>query len=182
MQASDRVLAFRYARALFQAAVDEGQEGRVQGDLVSANSVVRDALPVLRHPRVPPADKKRRLAEMIGSKVSQTTIRFFNLLIDKKRFDLLPIISAHFGRLVAEKNNIARAQVRSAAPLSPQAQEKLKDKLGRFAGKKIELDIRVDPEIIGGLVVRLGDWVLDSSIRGQLKQLSKKFSNGNLTQ
>lgn len=178
MRASDRVLALRYAKALFMAAQEKGEEARVQADLAGSHGVLLDCLPVLRHPRVSAADKKKRLSEVLGGRVSQTTLRFLELLIDKKRFDLLPFVSAHFGRLIAEKNNLVKALVRAARPLSAQAQERLKRGLQEFAGKNVELEVREDPEIIGGLVVRLGDWVMDSSLRGQLRRL-KEAMNGN---
>lgn len=178
MQASDRALAWRYSKALFQAASAKGEENRVQTDLVGAKSAVLDLQAVLRHPRVSVADKKQKLESVLSGKVSATTLRFLELLIEKKRFDLLPAISADLGKLVAEKNNTAKAVVRTARPLPADAQAKLKKGLSVFAGKDIELDIKEDPELIGGLVVRLGDWVLDSSLRGQLRKMRETI-NGN---
>lgn len=178
MQASDRVLAWRYGRALFLAASAKGEEGRVQADLASAHAAILDCLPFLKQPRVSSADKKKKLAEVLGSKVSPLTTRFLELLIDKKRFDLLPFVAADLGKLINEKNNVARAQVRTAGKLSAQEQEGLKAGLGKFSGKKIELDIKEDPEILGGVVVRLGDWVLDGSLRGRLRDM-KEALNGH---
>ena len=175
MQASDRVLALRYARALFLAASGKGEDARVQADLAGAHGALLDSAPVLRHPRVSAADKKKRLQQALGSKVSPLTLRFLELLIDKKRFALLPMVSVVLGKLIADKNNLAKAQVRAARPLSASEQERLKKSLKGFAGKDIELDIKEDPEIIGGLVVRLGDWVLDSSLRGQLRTMREAF-------
>ena len=178
MQASDRALAWRYSKALFQAACAKKEEARVQADLIGAKAAVLGLAAVLRHPQVSTADKKNKLDVALEGKVSATTLRFLELLIEKKRFDLLPAISADMGKLVAEKNNTAKAQVRTAGPLSADAQAKLKRGLSTFAGKDVELDIKEDPELIGGLVVRLGDWVLDSSLRGQLRKM-KETINGN---
>ena len=178
MQASDRVLAWRYGKALFAAAAAQKEESRVQADLQGARMAILDLQPMLRHPRVSALDKKKKLGAVLGGKVSPTTLKFLELLIDKKRFDLLPAIISDLGKLVAEKNNTAKAVVRTARPLSAEAQAKLKKGLAVFSGKNVELDIKDDPELIGGLVVRLGDWVLDSSLRGQLKNL-KETLNGN---
>ena len=178
MQASDRMLAWRYGRAFFEAAVDSKQESKVQSELSAAQPVIRDLLPTIRDPRISAADKKRKLETALGSKVTALTMRFLGLLVDKKRFDLLPMVVADFGRLLADKHNVAKAQVRTARPLSPDAQKKLREALKHFNGKDIELDIKEDPELIGGVVVRLGDWVLDSSLRGQLRKL-KETINGN---
>jgi F-type H+-transporting ATPase subunit delta len=178
MQASDRVLAWRYGRALFEAAAAKKEEGKVHQELHAAQPAIRELLPMLRHPRVSIADKKKKLEGALHGKVSAVAMKFLGLLIEKKRFEILPMVVADLAKLVAEKNGIARAQVRTARPLSAEAQQKLKDKLKIFAGKSIELEIKEDPEIIGGVVVRLGDWVLDSSLRGQLRKL-KETINGN---
>lgn len=178
MQASDRVLAQRYGKALFLAALAGGEEARVHADLGSAARSLQGAAAVLRHPRVSAAEKKKKVRELLSGSAAPLTIRFMELLIDKKRFELLPFVAGNIGKLIAEKNNTAKAVVRAARPLSAEVQQRLKDRLKAFAGKNIELEIKEDPEIIGGLIVRLGDWVLDSSLRGQLKTMREKI-NGN---
>ncbi len=178
MQSSDRALASRYGRALFQAASAKSEEGRVQEDLLGAARAILDLQPVLRHPRVSAAGKKARLETVLSSRVSALTLKFLKLLIDKKRFNLLPAVVAEMGRLIAEKRRLVLARVRTAQALSPEAQRKLKAGLAGFTGKNVEMEIKEDPELIGGLVVRLGDWVLDSSLRGQLKKMGEAL-NGN---
>jgi F-type H+-transporting ATPase subunit delta len=178
MQASDRVLAARYGKALFEAAAAKREEARVQADLAGAGRAIADILPVLRHPRVSSAQKKARLEGALGGKVAATTLKFLGLLIDKKRFDLLPVVVVELDRLIALKNNTATAKVRTARPLSSADQQKLAERLKTFAGKDITLEIKEDPELIGGVIVRLGDWVLDSSLRGGLRQMKEAF-NGN---
>ena len=139
-------------------------------------TTIHDLLPVIRDPRVSSTEKKKKLETALGNKLAPVTMRFLGLLIDKKRFDLLPMIVADFGKLLADKHNVAKAHVRTAQPLSEDQQKKLKDKLKGFAGKNIELEIKEDPELIGGVVVRVGDWVLDSSLRGQLRQMREALS------
>jgi F-type H+-transporting ATPase subunit delta len=176
MQASDRVLAGRYAAALFQAAAAKGEEQKVQADLGSAHKLLLDAMAALRHPRVPPASKKKLVHDALAEKVGQTTLTFLDLLVDKKRFDLMIMVSAVFAKLAAEKRGAAKAHVRTAAPLSPEAQQQLVAKLKKFTGKEIELDVKEDSELIGGITVKIGDWVLDSSLRGQLRRLKESFN------
>jgi len=176
MQASDRVLAGRYAAALFQAASAKGEEQKVQVDLGSAHKLLLDALPQLRHPRVPPASKKKLLSEALGNKIGATTLNFLNLLVDKKRFDLMVMVAAVYAKLAAEKRGAAKAHVRTAAPLSGEAVKQLTDKLKTFTGKEIELEVKEDSELIGGITVKIGDWVLDSSLRGQLRRLKESFN------
>jgi F-type H+-transporting ATPase subunit delta len=176
MQASDRVLAGRYAAALFQAAAAKGEEQKVQADLGSAHKLLLDAMSALRHPRVPPSSKKKIVHDSLASKVGPTTLKFLDLLVDKKRFDLMIMVSAIYAKLAAEKRGAAKAHVRTAVPLSAEAQQQLVAKLKKFTGKEIELDVKEDPELIGGITVKIGDWVLDSSLRGQLRRLKESFN------
>lgn len=176
MQASDRVLAGRYALALFQAAAAKGEEQKVQADLGSAHKLLLDSMSVLRHPRVPAASKKKLLADALAGKVGPTTLRFLELLVDKKRFELMVMIASVYAKLAADKRGAAKAVVRTAAPLSPDAQKQLAAKLKTFTGKDIELDVKEDPALIGGVSVKIGDWVLDSSLRGQLRRLKESFN------
>ncbi|MBI3288392.1 MAG: F0F1 ATP synthase subunit delta [Elusimicrobia bacterium] len=82
-----------------------------------------------------------------------------------------------YPRLAADKRGAAKAVVRTAAPLSPEAQKQLAAKLKSFSGKDIELEIKEDPELIGGVSVKIGDWVLDSSLRGQLRRMRESINN-----
>ena len=84
-------------------------------------------------------------------------------------------IARVYGRLAADKRGVAKAVVRTARPLSADAQKTLSSHLKKFAGKDVELDVKEDPELIGGVTVKIGDWVLDSSLRGQLRRLRESF-------
>ncbi len=176
MQASDRVLAGRYAAALFQAASAKGEEQKVQADLGSAHKLLLDAMATLRHPRVPPASKKKLVHDALDGKVNPVTLKFLDLLVDKKRFDLMIMVSSVYAKLATEKRGAAKAHVRTASPLSAEAQKELTAKLKTFTGKDIELDVKEDPELIGGIAVKIGDWVLDSSLRGQLRRMKESFN------
>ena len=176
MQASDRVLAGRYAGALFQAASAKAEDQKVAADLAAARDLLLDSTGPLRHPRVSVADKKKLLHATLDGKIGATTLRFLELLIEKKRYELFAMIAAVYGRLAADKRGVAKAHVRTAAPLSADAQKTLAARLKTFAGKDIELEIKEDPELIGGVAVKIGDWVLDSSLRGQLRRLRESFN------
>ena len=181
IQASDRLLATRYGRALFLAAVAENEEDRVLREIAEAHRLSTEPAlgAFLRNPRVSSADKKKRLESALGGKASALTARFLGLLIDKKRFALLSLMAAGLTRFIAEKKNTARAVVRTARALPAEAAEVLRQRLKDFSGKTVELDVKEDPELIGGVVVRLGDWVLDGSLRGRLQRMKEALSDGN---
>lgn len=172
---SDRSLARRYARA-FYARV--GREGAAQaaGELAAAARTLAGTAGTLRHPRVTLEAKKRLLRESLQGSVSEGTLRFLELLVDKKRFELLAAVAEDFARLCDEERGILHACARSAAALDPGQTEALKARLKRFFGKEIALEVRVDPELIGGAVVRAGDWVFDASLQGELSRLRERLA------
>jgi len=169
MKASDRLLARRYGGALHLAAAAKGLDQAVHGELVGALEALGASLAAFKNSRMPSADKKAALAAALGGSASALTLRFLELLIDKKRLGLLPLVCGDFARLVARDRKLAKARVACPRPLSSAEQEKLKERLKRFCGADVELEWTRDPGLIGGVVVRLGDWVLDSSLRGRLK-------------
>ena len=176
MQSSDRVLAGRYAAALFQAASAKGEDQKVQADLAAAKAGLADKAGALRHPRVSLADKKRMIHDALGGKASAVTLGFLDLLIEKKRYELFALIAADYAKLAEDRRGVARAVVRTAKPLSSDEQKTLAARLKIFAGKDIELEIKEDSELIGGVAVKIGDWVLDSSLRGQLRRMKESFN------
>ena len=94
-------------------------------------------------------------------------------LIEKKRFGLLSVVAGNFDRLILQARQVVRARVRAARPLSEADRKRLRESLEAFTGAGVELDVAQDPELLGGVTVRLGDWVLDSSLRGQLQSLKE---------
>ena len=176
MQSSDRVLAGRYAAALFQAAAAKSEDQKVQAELGVARELLLSQDALLRHPRVSISDKKKLAHAALDGKVGATTVRFLELLVEKKRYELFPMIAAMYARLAADKRGVVKAVVRTARPLTAEAQKTLSARLKIFAGKDIELEVKEDPELIGGVSVKIGDWVLDSSLRGQLRRLRESFN------
>lgn len=175
MQSSDRVLAGRYAAALFQAAAGKSEDQKVHAELGAARELLLSQDSLLRHPRVAAADKKKLVHSHLDGKVGPTTLRFLELLIEKKRYELFPMIAAMYARLAADKRGVVKAVVRVARPLTSDAQKNLVARLKHFAGKDIELEVKEDPELIGGVAVKIGDWVLDSSLRGQLRRMRESI-------
>lgn len=172
MNLSERVLARRYAAAfvLAASAAKEGAQTAVS-ELERAGGLLRARMSSFRHPRLSGDEKKALLAKTVGRPASKTALRFLELLIDKKRFGLLPRIVEKAGKVLDERNGVLRALARCAHPLAPQEMESLKARLSRFSGKRVELEARVDESLLAGVSVRLGDWVLDGSLRGRLRRM-----------
>ena len=175
MQTSDRVLARRYAQALFLSAAEHKQEEKVRQELLEAYKALAPRMHALKNPTIAPSEKKA-LTKKAAAGASSRTQHFLELLIDKQRMALLPVIVGDVGKLLDEGAGRVRAQVRSAVELSAEEQKALVQRLKRFSGKDVVLETKVDPELLGGVVVRMGDTVLDASLSGKLRQLAARLT------
>jgi len=171
MQLADRALARRYAAALYQSAAGRKEEEKVGAELAKAARTLGGSMTEFRHPRVSVADKKARLKAVLGDSVSRPVLRFLELLIEKKRFNLLPSMAGDYQRFADAGRGLVHAAVRTAQPLSAVDAKLLSERLGGFLGKTVVLDVKEDPELMAGVFVRVGDWVLDGSLKGKLKAL-----------
>lgn len=167
--------ARRYARALFQLAKEESRVTGVRdelsafADLVQSNAELRD---VLLQPLHPVAERRAvldQVAERVGA--GSTLRHFYAFLIDQRRLVELDAIREEYDRLANEAAGITSAEIRSAHPLSDDQLARLRSALATRTGRDVRVAVDVDPELLGGLVVKLGDVVYDGSLRTQLSQL-----------
>ena len=168
----------RYAGALFEAAKSEDAVDRVESDLGLIAFSLENA-PRLRevmvHPLIPAARKKEIAAEVFDGRVQEVTLHFLDLVIDKRREGILEEVEPEYVRLANEFRNVVPVRVTSAVPLTADEQSGLRKKLEKLTGKMVELQLAEDPELIGGLVVQIGDTVIDGSVRGYLASLREKL-------
>lgn len=174
--------AGRYARALFDVVLKEGgdaQVEKVQGEIQEfADLFASEALAhVLGNPAIP-ASKKKALAsalvERAGS-VAPPLAKLIVILAEKDRLTLLPAIARTYVDRVMDHLKIVRGEVTTAVPLPPEKLRALEDGLAKATGRKVVLDARVDPSIIGGAVTRVGSTVYDGSITTQLQKMKQSL-------
>lgn len=168
----------RYAAALFNQARANGTLKETSADLaVIAETLV--ATPgfaaLVGHPLVPQSRKKQVLAHAFTDKISATTLAFLNLLADKRRTGLLADAKTEFDTLLREHNNVVAATAVSAVPLTKTQLTALEKALEQRTGKDIELTASTDPSLMGGILVRIGDTVLDGTVKGQLDRLREQL-------
>jgi F-type H+-transporting ATPase subunit delta len=174
----DKTLAKRYAAALLRVTDPEGSTEEVEQMLLAlkeayhADKALRD---ILSQPRVPKALKKSILRKPFEGRARPSFLEFLSLLVDKNRQTIIPDIADMFDRLADASRGIVRVQVRSWKPLSEPHRSALQGKLERLVGKKIELEARSDPALKGGMLVLVGDTVIDGSVAQRLKALGEKF-------
>lgn len=170
-----RTSANRYARALFAVALQESDVARVDRDLatlVPLMSECADPLTALTRHQVP-ADVRRRVIEAIGARLdmSAPVQKLLLLLADGRRLELLPELAAAYHARLLDHQNIVRAEVTSAAPLTAERTASLAARLATVTGKQVDLSVSVDPDLLGGLVARIGSTVYDGSVRTRLTKL-----------
>lgn len=174
----ERRIVRRYAAALFGAASKAGVVDAVESDLGLVGCVVESSPALweaLLSPIVPPAKKRSILGEIFGGKVEEITAAYLGLLVDKRREEAIRETEREYVLLANEARGIVAAEVTSATPLDEDQQSRLVTKLSATTGKTIELSTKVDPALIGGVLVRIGDTVIDGSVRGQLAVLREKL-------
>ena len=169
------ILAKRYAKAIF--TIGQEQENYeeynevLQGvaTLFTETPEVADAL---TNPMYPMDVKEKVMTDLVASiGVDAVMGNFLNLLVQKKRAEILPEIANAYKTMVDEAKNISHGNVISAVELSDELKNNIQSVLEKLTGKKVELTTSVDPSIIGGMVAKVGDLVLDGSIKTQLAGL-----------
>ncbi len=176
-------IAHKYARALFDASVAEGKAQKVAAGMASIQHLEREEpalLGFLTSPEVLTESKTEFIATVFGPRVDAMVVNFLRLLVDKGRISFLPGICLDFQRLTEEHQGLLRAPVVSAVPLDADQEARLKRELDRITGKDVILEKRVDPSILGGVVVHLGDKIIDRSLRRGLRQLADTLVQAQL--
>jgi F-type H+-transporting ATPase subunit delta len=168
-------VAGRYALALFELARDGDVLDTVATDLGTFRAMLdesADLRRLIRSPIVSREDQGRALATL-GERAgfSKLTNQFLGLLAEHRRLFALPEIITAYGAMLAEHKGEVGAELASAVALSEEQIATLKEQLSAAVGKKITLSARVDPGLLGGLVVRVGSRMLDASLRTKLRQL-----------
>jgi F-type H+-transporting ATPase subunit delta len=171
-------LAQVYARALLEAALDEGKleilhEQLVQlADAIEAN---RQLAIFFFSPYFTTEEKKQGLDRVVQD-ADPTLLNFVRVLIENHRMPVLFRARQEFQRLWEEQNRMLPVEITSAVELDAKTTERLGETIGERTGRRVQLAARIDPEIIGGVILRVGNSILDASIRNRLENLRKQVA------
>ncbi len=170
--------ARRYAQAVFEIALEEKGLEKWRSDLDEIVAAVGDEafLAVLESPKIKFEEKSRLLARLGG--IDPLVLNLVRLLIARGGVNILPEIAAEYRRMLDEYHGIQTAAVITAVPLDKKDKEKLAKEIGAMIDKKVVLQAEVAPEIIGGIVARVGGKLLDGSTRSKLMALKKELVSG----
>jgi F-type H+-transporting ATPase subunit delta len=167
-------IPFRYAVALLDAAEERGVLPRVRVEIGGLRALIGasgDLSDFLQDRAIPPEAKQRILSQIFEGKVQEITLNFLLLVVSRQRERFLPDILAACQAILDEREGIVDADAVSAVGLTPAQEDLLKARLGSYTGKRIRMRTRVDPALIGGFIVRVGDTVFDSSLAMQLQRI-----------
>jgi F-type H+-transporting ATPase subunit delta len=172
--------ARRDAEAAFDLASRDGAHDRWEKDLRTAAELLADerVARVVNNPAIPLADREAVLQRLLGRRLARPALNLVRLLARRGRIDILPAVAAHFGRLLDESRGIVAATVSSAVPLDDDEEAAVRSRVEAMTGHEVRLSTEVDPDLIGGLVVRVGDQWIDASVRGRLERLRDQLVAG----
>jgi F-type H+-transporting ATPase subunit delta len=179
LDATERQVARVYAEALLGAAEKRGQAAEIREDLDLLIREVLDRDPMLEvflsSAAVGRERKKEALQKAFAGRASEVLTNFLYVLNDHDRLNLLRGVAAAYRDLYDRKAGRMRVRVASAVPLDDGQRERLRQELQAAFGKEPILDARTDPDLLGGLVVQVDDWVYDASVRTQLENIRKQL-------
>jgi len=166
------VLARRYARAYFDLARDAGEIDAWGAHLATAEAALAqsEVAQTLRNPRVTTPQRVAVTAE-VGRVTSEPTGNLLRLLVERGRIGLVGDIVSAYRRLADRESGVVRATVTTALPINAALKSAINKSLAERLGREVETDVTQDDSIIGGLIIRIGDRVIDNSVRTHLQQL-----------
>jgi F-type H+-transporting ATPase subunit delta len=179
----DRKVATRYAEALLIAARDAGQIAEIAESYAAVRAWTRDNRDLrtfLEAPQIPVEEKKQLLRNILAGRVEELLVDFVMLLIDRGRIEYFGDIGELYRTLVEKEQGYERAVVTTAVALPADLAQQLQQRLERAVGAKIILKEKVDPAVIGGVCVTMGDKILDGTVRTNLDLLHKTLREAPL--
>ena len=174
----------RYAKAFYLAADGSGALDAVTADIRQLENLCRNSaefLLFLQSTIIRKSQKSELLLQLFQSRFHPLTVRFLLLLAENRRESKLLLICIDFLEIIREKQGIAPVTLTTASELSPEVKENIRRFLEIKTGKSVELTEKIRPEIVGGLIIRVGDLQYDGSISNQLKKLRESLMNKELS-
>jgi F-type H+-transporting ATPase subunit delta len=181
---SETRVASRYAKSLLELAVEKGILEEIHNDMRLFTSILEKnhafAL-MLKNPIINQDKKRTILHKIFEGKAHSTTLAFFDIILRKGRENFLPAIAAAFEGMYNQHKGIEKAVITTPFPLTDALRKEFEKKVAKITGKKVILAEKVDPSLIGGYILKIGDQQLDDSVNTKLKALSYEFKEDSYT-
>jgi F-type H+-transporting ATPase subunit delta len=173
-----RVAARRYARALLDVVLQQGDPEALRGELRQALATLeghKELRSALEHPALSSEAKRKVVDAVWGGRASKVMARLLGLLAERGRMGLLPAIEESFSALWNAHRGVVAAEAVSAVPLDEGQTRAVAEVLRRATGKDVELQTRADPALLGGLLVKMAGRTYDGTVRGRLRALRQRL-------
>jgi len=174
-------IAIRYSKALFEFAVEKKKLTEVEEDLNSINDLIlssEEFRSFIVNPLVPARTKTEAFKKLFANKIDDITLRFLVLLSTKKRSDFLPDVINKFHERALEYKGVLSAHLYTAVPLEEKQRDRIKTRLEKSTGKTVHLTEIIEKSLIGGIIIKIRDSVIDYSLKRQLEILREKMIYG----
>ena len=178
----DARAALRYAKAILNLATDSKSEAAVNTDMSLITSIIAENSELevmLKSPIVKSSDKMNVLNALFDGKVNNITLGLFHLLEDNKRITMLDSVAKQYAIIYNHLKHTQVATVTTAVPLTKEVEQQVLDKIVSLTGDKANLENKINPAILGGFILRVGDVQYDASISNYLNELKKEFDNSH---
>lgn len=175
---ASRGVAKRYAQAVFELAENAGSHDQWLADLSRLAQAIDDPTvgEFFKSPNVSNARKRAAITELLPGDDQQLARNLALIMADRNRLDSMPLLYEVFVDLVLEARGIAIASVTTAVAMTPDEEARVREGLKHIVGSEVELRTSVDPDIIGGMVARVGDRLVDGSVVTQLNRLRMQIA------
>lgn len=175
----ERMVARRYAKALVEIGFREKRIEEIRDELIKIRSMFKEYPNFWKAVSLPiyPLEGRKKVLDKVMKKVgfSSSVTRFFDILVEKERINLLPTIFSIFQELSDKAQNRVRGVLYAPEPLKDKDFKKIKRALSKYIGKEVVLEGDVDPSLIGGVKARIGGIIIDGSVKGQLNRYREKL-------
>ena len=179
-QNKHHLISKRYSDALVELTKSTSLSyDKISSELVIVANTLsqsQDLNDFFNNPIISTEDKKDVIEKVFSNEIDPLMVNFLKVIVDKNRFSAFSEITSAFKEAVDKSNNISRVTVTSAVNLSDDAKNRLKNKLEEKMHKTVTLDWEIDPKIIAGLVIQMGDNIIDTSLKNKLEDLSKNIN------
>lgn len=175
----ETIVAKRYAKALFEVAKERGKVAEVDQELRAIAVVLEsnpDYVKLLEHPTISPANKEALLKQAFGATVSEEVMNTLQLLVGRRRESILRDLVAYYSQIANDALGQAQAKVYTPLPLTEVEANQIAVAFGKLTGKRIRIENIVNPSLLGGLQVRIGDRLYDGSLFGKLQRMEKSLN------
>ncbi|HSA07393.1 MAG TPA: ATP synthase F1 subunit delta [Candidatus Gastranaerophilales bacterium] len=172
------IIADKYAIAMFELAETHDLLDNINSDLFLVKNIIstsNDLRNFIDHPLINSADKKDALEKIFAESVSLYSLNLIRLLTDRNRLFILPFIADYYQKILYKKRNMDIAQVITAIPVDENVLVRTREKLENLFKKRIKIESMVDKDLIAGMIIKIGDKIIDGSIKTKLENMKKQL-------